>query len=292
MTPGQTTLTYQRSVANKTQDVYRPPPSKDPNANVDPTIHLLAGVVKFNTCLTSLTLANGLNNKGGACLAVALHENKTLEHLDISGEHSIDPTGIEEVAKAVRTHKRLEAFKVDGTQLPVIQLRGAHDNDADRLHLASLELRRLSGHAMGIILRSNAQLNHLLLNNNSIGAEGIKAVVCGLGEAPLKILDIARTGPLGADTEDAQLKELSASICQHAGLLSELRMDENELSCDESALAPLCKLRNLRTLSLEKNRLVRQPPLIGTLVCPSLTLVLTLAFSHTHTLSSRCGYPR
>ena len=40
-------------------------------------------------------------------------------------------------------------------------------------------------------------------------------------------------------------------------------MDDNELSCKASALAPLCKLRSLRTLSLEKNRLTAVPPLLG-----------------------------
>ena len=43
---------------------------------------------------------------------------------------------------------------------------------------------------------------------------------------------------------------LSASICRHLGALVDLRMDENDLDCPASALAPLCKLRNLRTLSL------------------------------------------
>ena len=36
--------------------------------------------------------------------------------------------------------------------------------------------------------------------------------------------------------------------------------------CDVQALAPICKLRNLRTFSLEKNRLTRIPPLIGTML--------------------------
>ena len=39
--------------------------------------------------------------------------------------------------------------------------------------------------------------------------------------------------------------------------LAELRMDENDLAGDASTLAPLCKLRFVRTLSLEKNRLLR-----------------------------------
>ena len=41
-------------------------------------------------------------------------------------------------------------------------------------------------------------------------------------------------------------------------------MDENDLICAETALAPLCKLRNVRTLSLEKNL-----PLIS-LISPDL----------------------
>jgi hypothetical protein len=47
----------------------------------------------------------------------------------------------------------------------------------------------------------------------------------------------------------------SASISR--AQLAELRMDENDLAGDASTLAPLCKLRSVRTLSLEKNRLLR-----------------------------------
>ena len=47
----------------------------------------------------------------------------------------------------------------------------------------------------------------------------------------------------------------SASIS--CAQLAELRMDENDLAGDASTLAPLCKLRSVRTLSLEKNRLLK-----------------------------------
>ena len=43
-------------------------------------------------------------------------------------------------------------------------------------------------------------------------------------------------------------------------------MDENDLVCDATALAPLCKLRNVRTMSMEKNRLTKIPALIGTML--------------------------
>ena len=44
------------------------------------------------------------------------------------------------------------------------------------------------------------------------------------------------------------------------------RMDENDIECPASALAPLCKLRYLRTLTLEKNKLTEIPALIGTML--------------------------
>lgn len=56
------------------------------------------------------------------------------------------------------------------------------------------------------------------------------------------------------------------AVCSHLGFLTELIVDDNDLSCQEKALAPLCKLRNLRTLSLEKNKLAKVPPLIGTML--------------------------
>ena len=62
------------------------------------------------------------------------------------------------------------------------------------------------------------------------------------------------------------VSQLAASICQRLGALYDLKMDDNEIACPASALAPLCKLRNLRTLSLEKNRLSEVPSLIGTML--------------------------
>jgi Leucine-rich repeat (LRR) protein len=59
---------------------------------------------------------------------------------------------------------------------------------------------------------------------------------------------------------------LSGGICAHLGSLLDLRMDENDLACDASQLAPLCKLRNLRSLSLDKNRLTELPALLGTML--------------------------
>ena len=66
---------------------------------VDPAILLLAGVVKFNTTLKSLTLASGPNNEGAENVSIALKDNQALENLDVSGHHSIDPHGVENICK-------------------------------------------------------------------------------------------------------------------------------------------------------------------------------------------------
>ena len=39
----------------------------------------------------------GVNNAGAASVATALRENKTLEHLDVSGRNAIDAIGVEQV---------------------------------------------------------------------------------------------------------------------------------------------------------------------------------------------------
>ena len=285
--PDQADLTYDRQQAAAGDEVEAPFRGGSPkglmNADGPPNqvIQLLAGVVKFNKHLTTLRIANGLNNKGATALATAMRENRKLEHLDISGQHMIGVKGIVELSTAIRAHKKLQSFKVDGTPLPVIQLK----TETDRLNVAHWELGKDSGYAMGTILKSNSQLSSLNLANNEIGATGVDAVVKGLSESQLKTIDLSRNG-LQAAGDETTIEMLSMSICRNLGLLTELKIDDNELTCDGSALAPLCKLRSLRTLSLEKNRLPQLPPLIGALL--SLRRLLLFSNQLTELPASLC----
>ena len=255
VTPEQTELVYSQGEGET-------PPA--PGGKVHPVILLLAGVVKFNSTLKSLTLSSGLNNNGAESVATAVRENTTLEHLDVSGQHAIDAEGVQLLCESVRSHPKLQSVKIEGTtSLPIAQLRGTAGSEAV-LNVAHLGLGVLSAHAMGTLLRGNLLLGSLNLDHNPFGAGGIKAIVEGLGEAPIKSLHLKGSGLAG--TEDDVLKGLSESICSNIGQLGELRMDENDLACEPEALAPMCKLRSLRTLSIEKNRLSRVPALIGTML--------------------------
>ena len=265
--PGQTALVLDEVPESEAAKEAKEPPPGSAQAKlppkVNPTILLLAGVVKFNSSLSRLTLVNtGLNRPAASSFATALLENKALEHLDLS-QNPIGAEGVAEIAHAVRTHPSLTSIKIDGTPLPIVQLLGSKPSDTG-LDLTDWSLGPLSGNAIGILLLSNRVLLNLNLKFNALGANGVTATVEGCGDAPLKAIDLTRTG-LGGETEPV-LESLSVSICRHLGLLVELRMDENELACNASALAPLCKLRNLRTLSLEKNRLFEVPALLGTML--------------------------
>ena len=221
-------------------------------------IMLLAGVVKFNTSLKNLTLANtGLETKAAGYFATALQENKVLEHLDLSG-NPIEGEGIIDIAEAARTHPTLARVKLDGEALDLKLLRGGKSAETV-IEFGDKMLGELSGHTIGIVAKNNRTMQQLILKSNPLGAHGLNAVVSGLGEAPLKALDLTRTG-IGSEQPEV-IENLSVSICRHVGALMDLRVDENEMDCPASALAPLCKLRSLRTLSLEKNRLSEVPAL-------------------------------
>ena len=256
VTPTQTELVY-----NQQRDEGAEPL---PSGKVEPLILLLAGVVKFNANLKSLTLSTGLNNMGAESVATALKNNQTLEHLDVSGDHEMDATGIEMICGAIRSHPKLQSVKIEGsTALPISQLRGTQGGEAV-LKVAHWNLGVHSAHAMGTLLRGNQLVSSLDLDHNQFGANGIKAIIEGCGEAPIRSLHMKSTGLQGAEDED--ILSLSKSVNMYLGQLSELRMDENDLVCAEDALAPICKLRNLRLLSMEKNRLARIPTLIGTML--------------------------
>ena len=255
---------------------------------------LLAGVLKYNTSLRSVVInAMDLDDSSATNFYHALRENKTLENIDLAN-NLIGPKGVAQIAEAVRDHPSLETFKVDGAALPVLQVRGAKKTDS-RLEAADWGLGVLSGFAIGTIaMRSNALMD-IDLKNNALGASGAAAVVSGLGEAPVKFLDLSHNGigletdvleelprvaaPAGAADGDAEVQHarvplpvvlspmhgLCVAVCHQLGSLQELRMDENDLACEAAEISPLCKLRNLRTLCMDKNRLGSLPSILGTM---------------------------
>jgi hypothetical protein len=240
---------------------------------------MLAGILKFNSSLTKVEILNmGLDDRATKDYYYAIKENTVLEYLDISG-NPVGAAGIAEIAEAVRTHPALQFFKVDGAALPVRQVSGLTNLVGDaggvkgseggiKLQMADWGLGPLSGQAIGTIAKESTSLTDLDLKNNALGAHGATALVNGLGAAPIKLLDLTRSG-VGSPVDEAGASgvlALSKAICEHLGMLHELRMDENELECPVEELAPLCKLRNLRTLSMDKNRLTELPSLIGTML--------------------------
>ena len=239
------------------------PPSKvNPKRLRDAVLMLLAGILKFNTSLTKLEVLDmGLDDAAAKNFNLALRENTVLEHLDISG-NPLGAEGVALISDAVSTHPGLASFKVDGAALPVPQVRGAKGTDP-RLDVGDWGLGPLSGYAIGTITKQSTSLTEMILKNNALGPDGAAAVVNGLGECGIKTLDLTRNSL--AD-ETMPIGTLCASICRHLGLLLELRMDENDLDCDADELAPLCRLRNLRTLSMDKNRLTTLPALVGTML--------------------------
>ena len=268
---------------------------------------LLAGVLKFNSSLKSLEVrAMDLDDGAATNFHYALKENTTLEHFDIS-DNLVGSVGVSKIADAVRSHPALATFKVDGAALPVPQVRGARKTDT-KIDVGDWGLGRLSGYAIGTIAIESQSLTEIDLKANALGADGASAVINGLGEAPVKTLDLTRNG-LGASSElpsDALLpmhavrgaasasdataataagggasgavgvdgeaenaapavapvppiQMLSVSICQNLRSLTDLRMDENDLDCDAEELSALCKLRSLRSLTMDKNRLTALP---------------------------------
>ena len=226
---------------------------------------MLAGVLKFNNTLKTVTLSNtGIDDTSGAFFATSLLENKTLQAFDISN-NPIGTEGMAVLAAAAREHPALVSLKTDGAALPIAQLRGSKGADGN-IDFTDSGFGALSGHAIGTIVAHNRSLLNLNLKSNKLGADGIAAVVRGLGDAPLRALDVTRNGLGGQGGLGSEIKALSESICRHLGALVDLRMDENDLDCPSAGLAPLCRLRSLRVLSWEKNRLSELPPLIGTML--------------------------
>ena len=90
-------------------------------------------------------------------------------------------------------------------------------------------------------------------------ATELRSLVPRLGDASVHTLELSYCLELRSPP-------LLLLALRSLGSLVDLRMDENDLDCPADSLAPLCKLRYLRILSWEKNRLTELPPLIGTML--------------------------
>ena len=94
------------------------------------------------------------------------------------------------------------------------QLRGQSGAES-ALNVAHLNLGLLSAHAMGTLMKGNLLISSLQLDHNPFGASGIKAIIQGLGEAPVKSLHIKSAGLAG--TDDVSLTDLTGAICRSLG---------------------------------------------------------------------------
>ena len=169
---------------------------------------LLAGVLKFNTSLKSLEVrAMDLDDDAATNFYLALKENTSLEHFDIS-DNLVGPLGVSKIAEAVRSHPALATFKVDGSALPVPQVRGARKTDT-KIDVGDWGLGPLSGYAIGAIAMESQTLTEIDLRANGLGADGAAAVINGLGEAPIKTLDVTRNA-LGAPVDPAAFRLVAA----------------------------------------------------------------------------------
>ena len=79
-------------------------------------------------------------------------------------------------------------------------------------------------------------LTELNLRSNPLGVRGAEYIVRGLGDTPLRLLNLTSNG---LHEEGVSLRCLAASICRHLGTLQELRLDENELKASAVAGANL-----------------------------------------------------
>ena len=233
------------------------------------SFRLLAGVLKFNASLRELRAADsGMDNEAAAFLAAALRINKHLEQLDLRG-NPIDVKGVAQLADSIIAHPTMLSVNVDGKALPIGQFRGDVGSGEEALDVSSWRLGPLAGHFIGSLSKENTALTTLALTSNAIGVEGTVAMINGLSNAPLKSIDISRS-ELGSSND---FKQVSLSICRSLGSLVELVMDENDLGANNvgnattasDMLAPLCKVRSLKTWSMVKSGLRWLPRQIGTL---------------------------
>ena len=102
---------------------------------------LLAGVLKFNSTLKQVTLANtGLDDASGAYFATSLLENKTLLGLDVSS-NPIGTEGIALLANAARAHQQNLQEEEEALRRQQNAARLSEERGEDRVVPRSVQVR-------------------------------------------------------------------------------------------------------------------------------------------------------
>ena len=117
-----------------------------------------------------------------------------LEHLDISG-NPIDAEGIIDIAEAVREHPRLRRRQARRRGAADLRSCAAARAPSTVIEFGDKALGELSGHMIGIVAQE--QPHHATAQpqvEHRSAPAALNAVVSGLGDAPLKALDLTRTG--------------------------------------------------------------------------------------------------
>ena len=248
----------------------------EPRPHMQPgAFSLLAGVVRYNTTLTSLGLANaGIDAEGAEHLATAIGSNESLQEVDLSGNQLLrvagasedDHTGVHALTTALQMNETLTSVTLDdGATLPVRRLKGAERVSA--LDLSQSKIGFLSAMGIGGLIKSNLALTDLNLMGNEMGALGCAAVARVGRFSALRGLNLSLNqmgGTEDGETSSAEAIEQVYLAVGRMGALERLALDHNALQQGE-LLGPIGQMANLQKLVLTQNRLACLPPALGQL---------------------------
>ena len=215
-------------------------------------------MIAHSASLKTLKLAGaGVDLDAAKQLSVAMARHASVTELDLSSnlQHS-SPEWMDAIAEAVRAHAELKLVKLDGSVLPIFELRG--ETAIPSVDLSNKSIGELSAHVLSALFRTNSPLQELSLKGNDLGAASAEAMVAGLAECAciisLNLFD-CKLGSAG----DA------ASLFAELGRLAQLRV--LNLANNDLGEVPdtLCRLAHLTTLNLHGNKVGKLPLALGQL---------------------------
>ena len=197
---------------------------------------------------STLTLADtGLDDASGAFFATALVENKVLEHLDISATRSGSRASPRSPTPRA-DHPALESIKVDGAALPIAQLRGAKGAEATGSTLptgASARSRATPSARSRAEPHAHSNLNLKSTRSAPTASRRSCRASATRRSRPRRHAQLDRR----RQQRRAAIKEALERHLPPPRLAGRPADGRERPRLPGAALAPLCKLRNLRTLS-------------------------------------------
>ena len=212
----------------------------------------LASVIKNNSNLERLHLANNDLRKSSILILQALKENSNLQLLDLNG-NKVTGEAAENLASVIKNNSNLEQLGLANNDLKTSSFLVLQAlKEISKLKVLNLNGNNITGEAaedLASVIKNNSNLEQLYLANNNLRTSSILILQAMKENCKLKTLNLSGNNMTGEAAEDL------ASVIKNNSNLEHLHLANNDLRRSSILILQALKENsNLQLLDLNGNK--------------------------------------